>query len=42
MDDTLLEAIAPVITTGTNKITVYTEDATALSGTIYTLITREV
>ena len=42
MDDTLLEAIAPVITTGTNKLTVYTKDNTALSGTIQVLVTREV
>ena len=41
MTDTLLNTIAPVITTGTNKITVYTEDNTTLSGTIYTLVTRE-
>lgn len=42
MTDTILDSIAPIITTGVNKITVYTADATALSGTIYTLITRKV
>lgn len=41
MTDTLLSTIATVITTTTNGLIFYTEDATALSGTIYTLITIE-
>lgn len=42
MTDVLLEAIAPVIKTGANKLTVYSRDATALIGTIFTLVTKEV
>ena len=42
MTDTLLSAIANVVTTTTNGLIFYTTDATALSGTIYTLVTMEV
>lgn len=42
MTDTLLSAIANVVTTTTNGLIFYTEDETALSGTIYTLIVSEV
>ena len=42
MTDTLLSAIAPVITTDSNKLTVYTSSADALSGTIISLYTQEV
>ncbi len=42
MTDTLLDSVAPIVTTGANSLTFYTEDATALSGTIYTLVTSEV
>ena len=42
MTDTLLDAVAPIVTTGANTLTFYTEDATVLSGTIYTLVTTEV
>lgn len=41
MTDTLLSAIANVVTTTTNGLIFYTEDATALSGVIYTLVTME-
>lgn len=37
MTDALLSAIAPVISTDANKLTLYTETGTALSGTIYRL-----
>ena len=39
MTDTILNSIASVVTTTTDGLIFYTEDATALSGTIYTLIT---
>lgn len=42
MTDTLLSAIANVVTTTTNGLVFYTEDETALSGVIYTLVTSEV
>lgn len=42
MTDTLLSAIAPVITTGANKLTIYTSSTDALSGTIISLYTQEV
>ncbi len=42
MTDTLLDSVAPIVTTGANSLTFYTEDATALSGTIYTLVAMEV
>lgn len=42
MTDTLLDSIAPVITTSANSLTFYCESATALIGTIYTLVTTEV
>ena len=41
MTDTLLQAVAPIVSTGANTLTFYTTSATALSGTIYTLITTE-
>ena len=42
MTDTLLSAIAPVITTGSDKLTIYTSSADTLSGTIISLYTQEV
>lgn len=42
MTDTLLEKVAPVITTKANSLIFYTEDNTALTGTILTLVTSEV
>ncbi len=42
MNDALLDSVAHVVDTGANSLTFYTEDATALSGTIYTLVTTEV
>lgn len=42
MTDTLLEAVACIVTTTTNGLIFYTEDATPLSGTIYTLVVSEV
>lgn len=42
MTDTLLDSIAPVITTNANSLTFYCESADALIGTIYTLVTTEV
>ena len=42
MTDTLLEKVAPVITTKANSLIFYTEDDTALTGTILTLVTSEV
>ena len=42
MTDTLLNSVACIVTTTTNGLIFYTEDATALSGTIYTLVVSEV
>ncbi len=42
MTDTILNSVAPIVTTKSNGIVFYTEDNTALSGTIYTLVTSEV
>lgn len=42
MSDTLLNTIAGIIDTNTDSITVYTGTSTALSGTIYSLVTIEV
>lgn len=42
MTDTLMDSIAPIITTGANSLTFYTENSTKLSGTIFTLVTVEV
>ena len=42
MTDTLLSAIASVVTTGSNKLTVYTSTADTLTGTIISLYTQEV
>ena len=42
MTDTLLDSVACIVTTTTNGLIFYTEDATALSGTIYTLVVSEV
>lgn len=42
MTDTLLSAVASVVTTGTNKLTVYTSSADTLTGTIISLYTQEV
>lgn len=42
MTDTLLKKVAPVITTKANSLIFYTEDDTALTGTILTLVTSEV
>lgn len=42
MSDTLMSAVAYVVTTGINSLTFYTQDNTALSGTIITLVTSEV
>lgn len=42
MSDTLMSAVGPVATTGTNSLTFYTQDNTALSGKIITLVTSEV
>lgn len=42
MTDTLLGAVAYIATTGTNSLTFYTTDDTALSGTIYTLVVTEI
>lgn len=40
--DTLMESIAPIVSTGTNTLILYTSDNTALSGTIYSLVSQEV
>lgn len=42
MTDTLLGQVAYIATTGTNCLYFYTEDATALSGTIFSLVVSEV
>lgn len=42
MTDTLMDSIAPIITTGANSLTFYTENSTKLTGTIFTLITVEI
>ena len=42
MSDTLMSAVGPVATTGTNSLTFYTQDNTALIGTIIMLVTSEV
>lgn len=42
MSDTLMQSVAYVVTTGENSLTFYAKDATALSGTIITLVTSEV
>ncbi len=42
MTDTLLNSVAPIVATNTDSLIFYVEDETALSGTIYTLITSEV
>lgn len=42
MSDTLMSAVGPVATTGTNSLTFYTQDNTVLNGKIITLVTSEV
>ena len=42
MTDDLLASIGYIATTGSNSLTFYTQDNTALSGTIITLVTSEV
>lgn len=42
MTDTLLASVGYIVTTGANSLTFYTQDNTALSGTIITLVTSEV
>lgn len=42
MSDTLMNAVAPVVTTGTNSLIFYTQSNELLSGLISMLITSEV
>ena len=42
MTDTLLDSVACIVTTTRNGLIFYTEDATALDGVIYNLVTMEV